>query len=733
MNELRESFFQECDDLMEVLTDGLEALDDGNHDDETINAMFRAVHSIKGGAGAFDLTALVEFSHALENLLDNMRSGKTDPEPNVTAVLFSSGDHLSDLIELSRQGQSPDPQKGAQIVKELFALCGEDPQQAEEEEAEAAANFEPVAFDFGDDDSGDIDPLAAFSAPAETEIECFEIDFKADPDMFRTGNDPALLFRALADTGTLQVEIDDSAVLSLSEQDWADPVLSWKLTLVPIAGVTEQTLHDVFEFVEGICAYEIKEIAAKSTESIVPEVSTDVLPGPEPTQPEVPKKNEVSTQTKLNETVESAPDESAAKPAQKSQNRASAAARNTIRVELFKVDRLINLVGELVISEAMLRQSMGELEISSHGSIDSAMGQLKQLSGILQESVMTIRAQPVRGLFQRMSRIVRESSKESGKSARLVTNGDATEVDKTVTERLVDPLTHMIRNAVDHGLENPEDRVKAGKPERGTVTLSAAHRSGRVLITLSDDGAGINRKRVRQVAEQKGLVSPEDDLSDSEVDNLLFMPGFSTNDEVSKLSGRGVGMDVVRSEISALGGRVSLQSVAGQGTTLTISLPLTLAVLEGMIVSVAGQTVVVPTTALRETFRTDEASIHQFCASDRVLSMHDGLVPIVDLGAALGFRQPLDDISAQSLLLIEGDSNKRTALVVDEIQGQREVVIKGLEQNYQRIPGISAATILGDGHIALIVDTDQLMDQTQTPNQAVPKLDENAMIGSLHS
>ena len=381
----------------------------------------------------------------------------------------------------------------------------------------------------------------------------------------------------------------------------------------------------------------------------------------------------------------------------------------SIRVELDRVERLINLVGELVISEAMLRQSMSELERPSNSSVDEAMSQLRQLSGVLQESVMAIRAQPVRNLFQRMSRIVRESAKEAGKTARLVTTGDNTEVDKTVIERLVEPLTHMIRNSIDHGLEAPDMRTQVGKSETGLVRLDAAHRSGRVVISLSDDGAGINREKVKEIALQKGLIRPEEELTDADVDNLLFKPGFSTATEVSNLSGRGVGMDVVRTAIQSLGGRIALTSEPGKGTTVRISLPLTLAVLEGMVVTVEGESLVVPTLALRETLRPGQTKLHPFCENDQVLNVDGGLVPVVDLGAALGYRETPVNFENQSLLLIEGESGKRTALSVDGIIDQREVVIKGLEQNYQQIPGIAAATILGDGKIALIVDTDQMI------------------------
>lgn len=317
---------------------------------------------------------------------------------------------------------------------------------------------------------------------------------------------------------------------------------------------------------------------------------------------------------------------------------------------------------------------------------------------------MMIRAQPVKSLFQRMSRIIRESSAMIGKSVRLKSEGDATEVDKTVIERLADPLTHMIRNAVDHGVESPADRIAAGKPEEGIVTLSAGHRSGRVIIEVSDDGAGINRPRVLQIAMEKGLVPENSQLSDSEIDNLLFMPGFSTASEVSDLSGRGVGMDVVKSAILALGGRVTIQSDPGVGTTFTISLPLTLAVLDGMVIDVAQQTLVVPLNTITETLTLTENDIRALGPHTSVIKVRDTFVPLLDLGAELGYRTPMDSYIGAIVLLIAQEDGTHAALVVDAIQDQRQVVIKGLQDTFGRVPGVAAATILGDGKIALILD-----------------------------
>jgi two-component system chemotaxis sensor kinase CheA len=446
-------------------------------------------------------------------------------------------------------------------------------------------------------------------------------------------------------------------------------VLGWQIGLE--SDCHRAQIAEVFEFAEGLCDL---EIIARDAEGLKIE---DPVTQRDADRPEM---------------VERAP------------------ARETIRVDLARVDRLINIVGELVISEAMLRQAMTEIPVAKYGPIEAAMGQFRQLSGQLQESVLAIRAQPVKGLFQRMSRIVREAAREAGKEARLVTHGSATEVDRTVVERLVDPLTHMIRNAVDHGLEDSDRRQASGKASTGTVTLSAVHRSGRVVIELQDDGGGIDRERVRQIAIDKGLVGESDELSDAEIDNLLFRPGFSTRSEVSNLSGRGVGMDVVKSEIQALGGRVSIHSEFGVGTTVTISLPLTLAVMEGMVVETAGEILVVPTTALREPFKASNAPLHALGAGGHVLNRRDGLVPVFDLGSALGFRAAPGEYGDHSLLLVETEAGRRVAFAVDRIRDQREVVIKGLQQNYQEIPGVAAATILGDGRIALIVDADQLAE-----------------------
>jgi two-component system chemotaxis sensor kinase CheA len=345
-------------------------------------------------------------------------------------------------------------------------------------------------------------------------------------------------------------------------------------------------------------------------------------------------------------------------------------------------------------------------------ALSSSLDEFMSLAREIQEGVMSIRAQSVKPLFQRMARIAREAADLAGKSVRFETEGEATEVDKTVIEKLVDPLTHIIRNAVDHGLETEITRKATGKTEPATVTLRAAHRSGRVLIDVFDNGAGINRSRVLKVAKDKGLIPHDAVVSDAEIDKLLFLPGFSTAAEVTDLSGRGVGMDVVRSSIQKLGGRINITSEPGVGTVMSISLPLTLAVLDGMVVDVAGQTMVVPIATIVETIRPDSGDLHRLANGMTVVAVRGRFIPIVDLGHVFQFRDATKAYSDLVYLLVESDHHQMWALAVDRIHDQRQVVIKGLESNYGHVPGVAAATILGDGKVALIIDPEEAVQRT---------------------
>ena len=488
----------------------------------------------------------------------------------------------------------------------------------------------------------------------------------------------------------------------------------------------EAEFRSVFEFVDGLCTVTFERLDQEASADDAPDVpelpSDPALQDAPDTSPPISAEPKVVALPDPSEPAEPIKVETT-KPPEPVQKRSGggsppAAAKTVVRVDLDRIERLVNLVGELVINQAMLAQSLESSGLSPHSDAMNGLEEFQRLTRDIQDSVMMIRAQPVKPLFQRMSRIVREASAAVGKEVRLVTDGENTEVDKTVIERLADPLTHMIRNAVDHGLESPDTRAAAGKSREGIVKLSAAHRSGRVVIDVSDDGGGINREKVRQIAISKGLIPADSALSDTEIDNLLFLPGFSTASSVSDLSGRGVGMDVVKTAIQGLGGRISISSTPGSGTTFSISLPLTLAVLDGMVVEVAGETLVVPLSVVAETLTIRDDSIDQVEPGRNVVRVRGGFVPLLDLGSALGYRGELDDLVGTVALLIVEEDGSRAALIVDEIQDQRQVVIKGLDDAFFRAPGIAAATILGDGQIALIIDPSDIIAHAPKSNGA---------------
>ena len=689
LDDIRQTFFQECDDLLEALDDGLQELttaleDEDSIDTETVNAVFRAVHSIKGGAAAFGLEALVRFAHQFETTLDELRSSRLTLTMDVMQVCLRAADQLANLVSAGRTGQELPPDTSQQIAERLEALTGTTPVKrevvVEVEAADESLEYAPVAlsFDFSDSDA------------ADDFTQTYDIVFTPGPKLFQNGHDPVHLFRELSQLGTLTVETDTSGIPALEDFNPEVCYLKWRLELTTTE--PESSIWEIFEFVQGLCDIEIsrRDVA----EEPVPQVDAS----PSVSVPEVPFKTAGDTDPAASLSDLSGP---------KTDRQSGGGTKATVRVDLDHVDRLINVVGELVINQAVLTQCIHAANIPPTSALTASLDEFMVLAREIQEGVMSIRAQSVKPLFQRMARIARESGGIAEKNVRFVTEGETTEVDKTVIERLVDPLTHIIRNSVDHGIETAEKRIAAGKPEYGTITLRAAHRSGRVLIDVADDGGGINRERVFSIAVAKGLVDADANLSDSEIDKLLFLPGFSTAAKVTDLSGRGVGMDVVRSSIQKLGGRISIASVPGQGTTMSISLPLTLAVLDGMVVDVAGQTMVVPITTIVETIRPKRADVHPMNGGVHVVAVRNKFIPIIDLGLIFGFRNTRQEPEQMVFLLVESDHEKMWALAVDRIHDQRQVVIKGIENNYGHIPGIAAATILGDGKVALIVDPEE--------------------------
>jgi two-component system chemotaxis sensor kinase CheA len=744
LEAIKATFFQECDELLADLESGLLELEGGGGDMETVNAVFRAVHSVKGGAGAFGLEPLVRFAHVFETTLDEMRSGRLATEPAAVKVMLRAADVLADHVSAARGQGVVDEAGSVRLVGELKALCGGGAAEIGGDEVVM------VDTEVEDDGFGDFDftPViveiggSAEAAPLDpSALPTWRIGFKPSRAMYAKANETALLLRELDRIGACQVTLNADNLPDFDALDPEESYFSWVIDIETDQG--EGAIREVFEFVEDDC-----EIAVEATGAGVgaaapldvpfsfdapsePLDTPALVAAPEAeAAPAAPDSDvmalleraklaaaEIQATAPVSAPAPAAPraatpppppPAAATHPADGGDAKASAG--TTIRVDLERVDRLIDLVGELVINQAMLTQRVGESGLARSSTVSVGLEDLEHLTREIQDSVMAIRAQPVKSVFQRMPRLVREVAAMTGKQVRLTTEGENTEVDKTVIERLSDPLIHMIRNAIDHGLEKPEIRVAAGKPAEGVVKLCALHRSGRIVIEVSDDGAGINRERVKQIALDKGLIAPDATLTDEETDNLIFLPGFSTAATVSDISGRGVGMDVVRRQVQALGGRISITSNPGKGSTFSLSLPLTLAVLDGMVVGVSGHTLVTPLTAIIETLQPKTNDVRLLGPNGAVLAVRDAYVPLVDVGAVLGYRKGETDWTTGVVLLVESEVGGRAALLVDAIQGQRQVVIKSLEANYQRVEGIAAATILGDGRVALILDVDALID-----------------------
>ena len=750
MEAIKATFFQECEELLADLEAGLLALEGGDTDPETVNAVFRAVHSVKGGAGAFGLEQLVRFAHVFETTLDHLRARELEQTAHVLKVMLRAADLLADLVRAAQSGAHLDDARCQALADELVALSGDHAADSAPMAAAGEADdllgddfdFKPLQVAFNDSGAEEGDGPGAPTideAGDEAGFTDWVIKFRPLATLYLKANDPALVLRELERLGALEVGLEQADLPLLDDLDPEGAYLAWTLNLRTSA--SEADIREAFEFVDGDCDLEVTALAspfaAESEEEpaafpvsspdsspVSSDVEFDVMALIQRAQAEVASSDggEISepaalaatppaglTSASLTSTSPTPPPADA--PAPKTADAASAATpvTTTIRVDLDRVDRLINLVGELVINQAMLSQRVIEAGLVRSSNVALGLDDLEQLTREIQDSVMAIRAQPVKSVFQRMPRLIREIAAATGKQVRLVTEGEGTEVDKTVIERLTDPITHMIRNAIDHGLEKPADRVAAGKPAEGVVKLSAFHRSGRIVIEITDDGAGIDRKRVRDKAIEKGLIAAEAVLSDEETDNLLFMPGFSTASAISDISGRGVGMDVVKRSVQALGGRITIASRPGEGSTFTLSLPLTLAVLDGMVVTVDGHTLVAPLTAVIETLQPKPETVRSLGPSGMVVAVRDAFVPLIDIGANLGFRStPIDPCSGVALL-VENDVGGHAALLVDAIQGQRQVVIKSLESNYQQVDGIAAATILGDGRVALILDVDAII------------------------
>lgn len=700
LDEIQGIFFEECAEGLVVAEEGLSAMAAGDVSADVIAGVFRAVHSIKGGSGAFGHVALQAFSHRFENLLDEVRAGRIEPTSSITQVMLNAFDILSDHVAAAQSGGTPPAD--AAMLEQLDALLRGEVFEAAPAQIEVAEptptveadefGFVPVAAAVEEFDPFGFEPVTVslddFGAPAEPS---WRVRFGPSRAAMENGGEPLLAIRELEGLGGSIVDIDLSALPPLREMD---PEESYSIWTIELPGdVTEGAIRDCFDFVPPDS---LIEITRDESEALVPAVEVAIIA---PVAEVVP----VPVAAPSTPIAAAQPAAAAASPA--GEARHVEAPGQTIRVDLSKLDQLLNLVGELVIRGSILAD---RLSPADHERVE--LPELSRLTRQIQDNVMSLRAQPIRQAFSRVPRMLRDLSAETGKKVILDTHGETTEVDKGVLEKIGDPLTHMIRNAVDHGIESPEERIAAGKPAEGTIRLSAEQKGARIIVRVSDDGRGINRAKVREKAVEKGIISADAQLSDEEIDGLICAPGFSTADTISNISGRGVGMDVVRSNVEALGGRVEISSVPGEGTTFTMALPLTLAILDGMIVRLENQRFVLPLANVVETVRPEPGQVKATSPTSEVVELRGTYLPMKRGSELFGLgandhRDPEESI----VIIVETEAGGHVGLMVDTIDDRREVVIKSLEDNLHPIRGLGGATILGDGSIALILDIDALI------------------------
>jgi two-component system, chemotaxis family, sensor kinase CheA len=689
--QFRKTFFEECTEVLADMEGRLGQLQEGPAADDDLNAIFRAVHSIKAGAGAFQFVELVKFSHIFETLLDQLRDGRIQADDRVVNTLIRAGDVLSALVAAAQEEQQIEEGYGSDVAEELQALLdGNKPAKAKAAEP------------------ADTGKAAEADKPAGGAVEGYRIEFRPHAELFRHANEPLLLIRELKRLGPVTAHCHRNKLPTLFDIEPEEAYLAWTFELQSTC--SKKDVLEVFEFVDEDCELEVEELRAAAEASRIAQA---------PAEASEDDSDDSAPQGAGNARGAGA----AAAQTQKSQRNAA----SSIRVDIARIDRLVNMAGELVIAQAMLAQQIADHFSEAGQETIRGHEDIATLTRELQECVMAVRMQPVKSVFARMPRLVREVAGKLGKAVRLVTSGEHTEVDKTVVEELADPLTHMIRNAVDHGVESPEARLAKGKPEEGFIELSASHVGSNILITLVDDGAGINREKLLQKATDRGIIAPGATLTDDEIDDLIFAPGLSTASAVTDFSGRGVGMDVVRRNITNLGGRIQVQSTPGEGTRFTLVIPLTLAVLDGMAVAVGSQRYILPLTSILESFKPSPSQIRNLAGGGQLASVRGEFYRILHLDRLFNVPAAVEHPSEGLVVLVETAGGMTVGIKVDELLGQQQVVIKSLQENFYPVPGISGATILGNGSVALILDIEELAKLCERQHHAAAAAAKAAM------
>lgn len=759
LSQFSQVFFEESLEGLSKMESELLAIDIENFDQESINTIFRAAHSIKGGSATFGFTEVANFTHLLETLLDEIREHIRPMQPQHVEMLLASVDVIRNMIDALMKDQACNDPAFAPLMKRFEQTLAQP----------SNANISAETDTLNEPQSSPSFPVS--ETGLDPDLTLWQIDFSAGEDILRCGNDPIYMFTELAELGQLKVTLKDVAYPDVDEYEAEICYLQWQLLLLTDTSISR--IKEVFEWVESECDIQFNQLErtpetdaqflspldAKAPEEAnnqdaVKEDSLVITDAPAPTLTEPQSAAEpansfdmtsalaeafeqqnhpsaqalpieqttvntadVQAQIEVNElqisnttTFTSTSEQSNKSVVTKPSSRSTDINQSSIRVNIEKVDQLINMVGELVITQAMLGQIGQQETINQETLITLRLGleQLASHTRELQENVMQIRMMPISFAFNRFPRLVHDISLQLGKKVDLVLSGEETELDKTVMEKIVDPLVHLVRNSLDHGIELPEKRREQGKPELGTIQLNAFHRGGNIIIEIIDDGGGLNTDKILSIARKKGLVADNEHLNTEEIHQLIFKPGFSTAENVSGLSGRGVGMDVVKRNITELNGDINLASTPGKGSHITIRLPLTLAILDGQLVRVGNHVYVVPLMSIHESLQVSERQINYLGKDQQghrqeVIHLREEFIPIVKVFEQFNHQADAQKIE-KGIVMIVDCNNKKVGLLVDELLSQQQVVIKNLEVNYTKTPGISGATILGNGEVALIID-----------------------------
>lgn len=686
LSEFHQAFYEESLEGLDVMEACLLNLSQGSKDPEAINTLFRVAHSIKGGGGMFGFTSLVSFTHTLETLLDDVRSNGKPITQTVVQLLLESVDFLREFIKAIQGGSSCDPARGEMLKTRLGSLMVNGPHGTDR------------VHDRRSDDSSNV-----ATNPSGTASDGWRIRFRTHPQILKSGNDPSRLFRELATLGDLTVTADCSRLPRLQHLDPELCHLDWDLVLM--GHTTREEIAQVFEWVDIDNEITVDAITPASDGAI-----PQTLIAPTPLQPP-------------EQCVETLSRTKQARPCLESDRRSGIDRRasstsvgegSSIRVSIDKIDALINMVGELVITQSMLSQC-GRDGVRDHSEkLQAGLIQLARNTRELQESVLRIRMVPISYVFNRYPRLVHDLSRKLAKKVELRVSGEKTELDKTVMEKIGDPLVHLIRNAVDHGIERPDVRASAGKPTTGVLQLNAYHQGGNIVIEVSDDGAGLDIDRIVARAQERGLLEQNEQVPVERIHELIFRPGFSTAASLSDVSGRGVGMDVVRRNIKDLGGVIETRSEHGLGSTFTIRLPLTLAILDGQLVRIGRHTYIIPLVSIVESLQIDQHRVSQVAGKAELYKLRETYLPIIRLYRLFNVLPDSTQMDHGLLVVVEGDGQK-VGFYVDELLAQQQVVIKSLETNFRRVEGVSGATILGDGRVALILDVYGIIAMVRKP------------------